>query len=274
MQSEEGLQFVLTPVQLTAVLSDQSVSEGETISNRLWGAGSLLFGALELIGSVGLCRVRARKACVALAAHSIDTITTGANQLWTGVETNSSTYKAAAILAKELGADDETAHNLAKTIDVAVPIGVSVGLGIAGAFRVGAIRFGRIKLSEHELMGGHTLTKHVARSNAEMLHRAKTDPRVRNAVSSYTNLDIAEKAISQALKANKNLIKQWGGQSSSILRFNYSANYKVGVYVKKGSESFVDTTNIRVVLVKRKFKRKWYYVLTSFPISKLSLIHI
>lgn len=128
---------MLTPVQLAAVLSDQSVSEWETISNRLWGAGSLLFGALELVGSVGLCRVRARKACVALATHSLDAITTGANQLWAGVETNSSTYKAAAILAKELGVDDEAAHNLTKTIDIAVPVGVSVALGVADAFRVG-----------------------------------------------------------------------------------------------------------------------------------------
>lgn len=74
-------------------------------------------------------------------------------------------------------------------------------------------------------MGGHTFTKHVAKSNAEMLHRART---VRNVVSSYTNVDITEKAISQVQKANKNLIKQWSGQSSSILRFNCSTNYKVG----------------------------------------------
>ncbi|PMC18320.1 RNase A-like domain-containing protein [Oligella urethralis] len=266
MQSEEGLQLVLTPVQLAAILSDQSVSEGETISNRLWGAGSLLFGALELIGSVGLCRVRARKACITLAAHSLDAITTGANQLWTGVDTNSSTYKIAAILAKELGADDDTAHNLAKTIEVAVPIGVSVALGIAGAFRVRAIRFGRIKLSEHELMGGHTIAQHVGKTKEELLYRLKTDPRIKTGVSSFTNLDIAEKAISQAIKANKAKIKQWSQQpSSEVLRFNYNANYRVGGFIKRGSEELINTSSLRVVLVKTNINGKRYYILTSFP---------
>lgn len=39
MISNEGLQVALSPVQLAAVISDSTVTEGETWSNRLMGAG-------------------------------------------------------------------------------------------------------------------------------------------------------------------------------------------------------------------------------------------
>lgn len=49
---------------------------------------------------------------------------------------------------------------------MAVPIALSLGLGAA---RVAAIRIGRIKLIEHESVtglkpGGHTILKHVGKS--------------------------------------------------------------------------------------------------------------
>lgn len=37
MISNEGLQVALSPVQLAAVISDSTVTEGETWSNRLMG---------------------------------------------------------------------------------------------------------------------------------------------------------------------------------------------------------------------------------------------
>lgn len=37
MEDSHGIRIALSPVQLAAVLSDKSVSEGETLSNRLWG---------------------------------------------------------------------------------------------------------------------------------------------------------------------------------------------------------------------------------------------
>ncbi|HCT3323830.1 TPA: hypothetical protein OTT44_002201 [Enterobacter cloacae] len=45
---ESGMTVVMSPVQLAAVLSDKSVTEAETLSNRLLGGGlGVLLGAVE-----------------------------------------------------------------------------------------------------------------------------------------------------------------------------------------------------------------------------------
>ncbi|WP_343869766.1 hypothetical protein [Tatumella terrea] len=37
MNKDEGLSFVLSPIQLAAMVRHQTVSEGEILSHRLWG---------------------------------------------------------------------------------------------------------------------------------------------------------------------------------------------------------------------------------------------
>lgn len=55
MVIEEGLRVVLSPVQLAAIMSDKSVTEGEILSNRLFGGLALVGGVVELIGAGALC---------------------------------------------------------------------------------------------------------------------------------------------------------------------------------------------------------------------------
>lgn len=38
---DDGIKIVMSPVQLAAALSDKSVTEGETLSNRLYGGLAL-----------------------------------------------------------------------------------------------------------------------------------------------------------------------------------------------------------------------------------------
>lgn len=56
MDNEDGVRVILSPVQLAALLSDKSVSEGETLSNRLYGGLGLAGGIVELFGA--RCHVR------------------------------------------------------------------------------------------------------------------------------------------------------------------------------------------------------------------------
>ena len=44
--ADEALTVILSPVQLAAVISGQSISEQETTSNGLWGGLKLIGGAL------------------------------------------------------------------------------------------------------------------------------------------------------------------------------------------------------------------------------------
>lgn len=55
MAEENGLRVVLSPVQLAAAMSDKSVTEGETLSNRLLGGLGLAGGVIELIGAGAMC---------------------------------------------------------------------------------------------------------------------------------------------------------------------------------------------------------------------------
>ncbi|QHA89511.1 hypothetical protein [Serratia rhizosphaerae] len=55
MANEEGLNIVLSPVQLAAAMSDRSVTEGETLSNRLFGGLGFAGGVIELIGAGAMC---------------------------------------------------------------------------------------------------------------------------------------------------------------------------------------------------------------------------
>ncbi len=54
MTDSEGLQVVLTPVQLAALLEGEDFEGEGTLSNRLWGAAALAGGAIELIGAAAL----------------------------------------------------------------------------------------------------------------------------------------------------------------------------------------------------------------------------
>lgn len=55
MQENNGIRMALSPVQLAAVLADKSVSEGETLSNRLWGGLGLANGLVEMFGAGVMC---------------------------------------------------------------------------------------------------------------------------------------------------------------------------------------------------------------------------
>src|SRR3990172_7734572 len=195
---ENGLTVVLSPVQLAAAMSGQSISEGETQTSRVFGGLRLLAGALEMVGAGALLLVpeptlATKAGGVALAAHGADTTSAGFWQAWSGVPQRSLTEEGAARLARMLGADLETAGKIGTGVDIAVPLVLTFGLGAA---RIAAIRGGRIVLAEHEAaqgtrVGGHTLLKHVGRTEAELRARLLVRTNVPVA-STFTSLEVAE----------------------------------------------------------------------------------
>jgi hypothetical protein len=55
MNDVDGVRVVLSPAQLAAVLSGQSISPTEMLSNRLWGGLQVVGGVLEMAGVSVLC---------------------------------------------------------------------------------------------------------------------------------------------------------------------------------------------------------------------------
>ncbi|WP_010672167.1 MULTISPECIES: RNase A-like domain-containing protein [Pantoea] len=270
---DDGLKIVLSPVQLAAVLSDKSVTESETMSNRLMGGLGLVMGTLELAGATALCIAPeptglTKAACIIVGAHSMDSINTAANQVLSGKNVRSATYHAAIEMAKQFGADEDTAWKVGLTVDVGVPIAFSLGLGAA---RIAAVRVGRIKLIEHESVsgskpGGHTLLKHIGKSPHELHERIIQSNGVLDLSGSFSSLEIAEAAISKALHNNREWIKLWAASKPRHnMTISYDVGKTVGYVVQKGSNTTYKATKIRVALKYQTYNNKPYYIITSFP---------
>nr|WP_242634134.1 hypothetical protein [Pantoea allii] len=174
MNEDEGLTFALSPVQMAAIVRRNTVSEGETLSNRLWGGLGVVSGVAEIFGAGVLCIVPeptmiTKAGCFVVGAHSLDTLNASLKQVWTGRKTETATAQLAEIAAGELGADSATAYKVGVTVDLAVPF---IFASAAGAARVASVYSGRIRLTEHEGgVLGHTIARHVGRTPEQLIAR-------------------------------------------------------------------------------------------------------
>ncbi|ERT14732.1 RNase A-like domain-containing protein [Photorhabdus temperata] len=228
---------------------------------------------VELIGAGGLCLVPdpttlTKAACVIVGAHSLDVMNASASQMITGRETMTETYRAAVDLAKEFGADDYTASEIGLTVDIAVPLSFA---SMVGAIRIASVRVGRIKLIEHESEtglkpGGHTLAKHVGLSEQELRARLLNNKSISRA-STFYNQDVAEKVISEALKANRIHLENWAKYVPPTVSapIEYVSSTSIGFGVTKGSKYVEKLYKVRVVLRYSEYNGKPFYILTAFP---------
>ena len=268
----DGIPIVLTPVQLAAVLSDESIGIDASIKNRMWGGLKLVGGVLEITGAGVLCVVPeptmvTKAGCVVLGAHGGDTTGTALRQIWTGRDSQSLTQNGVAALARMLGASDEAASNIGLAVDIAVPLAVA---SIVGAARAASVRAGRISLIEHEALtlrgvGGHTIAKHVGRTESQLRARLLAEPRI-PAASTFTSLSVAEGAISRTLRANSALIKSWAQSAGQHQRLEllYDVGASVGFGVVRSTGAVVRMSKVSVVLKMQTYNGKPYYILTAY----------
>lgn len=215
-QDSDGVRVVLSAPQLAAVLTRQSISRSEMASNRLWGSLQVVGGVLEMVGAAALCvlpepTMASKAGCIAFGVHGSDTAAAGLRQVWTGQDTATLTLQGTAKLAEAMKASPDMANNIGLSLDIAVSAGVA---GSIKAVRASDVVIGRIRLMDHEAKalnptpGGHTLLKHVAKDEAWLRDRLKREP-ARDIVSSFTNLEQAERAISETMHANAAKIRAW-----------------------------------------------------------------
>jgi len=268
-----GISIVMSPVQLAAVLSDKTVTEAETLSNRLLGGLGVLLGGVEMAGAATLCIAPeptglTKAGCVVVGAHSLDTVHSAAQQMISGRDTRSATYQLAVNAARQLGADEDTALKIGMTVDIAVPVGFAAAIG---AVRVAAIRAGRVRLIEHESVnglkpGGHTLANHVGKTDSELLARFEQNKRLMMS-STFKSLDVAETVISRALYINRDTIKSVlaGAKQGARLTINHSAGREVGYGYARASSQRMMMHAVRIVIDIQEYNGKPCYILTAFP---------
>ncbi len=126
-----------------------------TLENRVWGGLRAIGGGVEAV--VGGALVLAPEPTTltkigggVLAAHGADNFVAGFRQAWTGLPAESQTQQAAEAVARQLGADPETASRIG--------VGVDIGVGLLGS---GLASLGRVAANSRLVWAGIKATQPV-----------------------------------------------------------------------------------------------------------------
>lgn len=121
----------------------------------------------------------------------------------------------------------------------------------------------RYDLARDEARGGHTLERHIGKSDAELRERLESESI--SADSTYADRATAEMAVGAAIRENSGKIDRWqhrpGGHSNLVL--DYDSSSPLGASIHRGDRQSFPCSHAVAIL-------KWlspseYYVLTSYP---------
>lgn len=217
---DDGLEIILMPIQLAALLLRESVHRPATLANRFWGALGVIGGAVDLVASIPLWLAPEPSSKVAAAAVDYigaDVAWTGMRQVWTGRRQVTLTAEVVERSLKSLGVDPEVANRIGNGTDIAVNMAALVAppLAIARsarALRVISVEEGVIDLEiEEGFPGAHTISKHVGKTEPELRTRLAQEPKL-TASSSFRTLEDAEKGVSEVIKARAVEIQEWAAR--------------------------------------------------------------
>jgi len=122
----------------------------------------------------------------------------------------------------------------------------------------------RYDLSKDEQRGGHTLERHVARTDEELRERLDREGNIA-AASTWTDREIAEETIVEALRAEHGRVESWmrRGYPRANLALHYEARRNIGRSLRHGETQAVACRDAVIVL--RADGPDGYYVLTAYP---------
>ncbi|EDZ98810.1 conserved hypothetical protein, partial [Burkholderia sp. H160] len=152
------------------------------------------------------------------------------------------------------------------SVDMIVPFAFA---GSIKAARVASVTMGRIRLMEHEAkdgsrIGGHTIEKHVGRTEAQLRERMRLEPQ-RDVVSSFRDLPSAEWAISRVMESNTLKIRSWAQSNPrQVLTLFHNAGETVGYGINRETGKLMGLSTVQVVLKYEKYNGMPYYILTSY----------
>jgi CDI toxin RNase A-like protein len=121
----------------------------------------------------------------------------------------------------------------------------------------------RYDLARDEERGGHTLDKHVGRTDEQLRERLRRE-RI-SAASTWTDREAAETTIAEALRVERRRIENWmrRGYPRANLALHYDADRPIGRSLRRAQEQTVDCRGAVIVL--RADGPDSFYVLTAYP---------
>jgi len=122
----------------------------------------------------------------------------------------------------------------------------------------------RYDLSRDEARGGHTLARHVARTDDELRERLARERNI-SAASTWSDREIAETVVAEALAAEHSRVEGWmrRGFPRANLALHYNAGRMIGRSLRRGDSQTVECTSAVIVL--RADGPEGFYVLTTYP---------
>lgn len=144
---------------------------------------------------------------------------------------------------------------------VAERLPAAVGEARSGARAAGGERY---DLQADEEQGGHTLRKHVGRSDEELEARLRRERGI-SAASTWTDVATAEETVAQALRSEGRRVEAWKGRGypRANLALHYDAGREIGRSMRRGEGRSVACTQAVVVL--RATGPESFIVLTTYP---------
>lgn len=120
-------------------------------------------------------------------------------------------------------------------------------------------------LGRDEARGGHTLARHVGKSDADLRERLRREQI--SAASTYTNRATAERVVARTLTRQRAKLDQWlarqGSRPNLALDYRGDSREPIGRSITRRSPQPVPCTNAVVVL--RSTGGRGFIVLTSYP---------
>jgi hypothetical protein len=121
-------------------------------------------------------------------------------------------------------------------------------------------------LGRDEQMGGHTLARHVGRTDAQLRERLEHEPQIA-AASTYEDRATAERVVGEALARSASRLDAWRARQGR--RPNLTVRFKgdgrpIGRSLERGRRSPTVCSDAVVVLGWDE-RRNDYSVLTSYP---------
>jgi hypothetical protein len=119
-------------------------------------------------------------------------------------------------------------------------------------------------LGRDEQRGGHTLARHVARTDNELRERLDRERNI-SVASTWTDRATAEAVVGQALAAERGRLESWTrrGFPRANLALHYNAGRTIGRSLRRGDAQTVACSSVVIVL--RADGPQSFYVLTTYP---------
>ena len=119
-------------------------------------------------------------------------------------------------------------------------------------------------LGRDETMGGHTLHRHVGRSDEQLRERLNEEREI-SAASTYSDRAAAERTVAAALAQNRARVESWVNppEEHSNLTLQFRGNTSIGRTMRRGEQSSEPCSEALVVLHWDGEGR--FHVITSYP---------